>query len=229
MRFYKLFLAAVIALITASALCATPVTTKTNRRGPSVPTTPKVAETTFYMAPLGAEGEYGTAIYNEAGKLLNKNVAAIAIRQALNGQNKRVVIKVAEQPMVDPATKEVLTTAPPVQNANIWVGCYVLIIDWHSHYVGGCIQKNIRHLNIHVRNGCSNTGLFDLHVTGWREGRTPVLALYNSYSKWCNKVYFGWDNVKGMVYAASVGYVGYWGAVWISNALTPLIFAAVVI
>jgi len=113
-----------------------------------------------------------------------------------------------------------------VQDINVPVGCYRLMLRWEPGYTGSCIRRNGWHLNFHLRNGCGNYDVFNVHVVPWWENG-PQIGIYNSANGWCAQSRGTWtdmrDNFLRMALAAGLGYGV---AVTVANTMATLSVAA---
>lgn len=82
-------------------------------------------------------------------------------------------------------TVEFFVTADNTREAEaFWVGNYWCDVRWEYHYVGSCIQRNLWHLQLHIKNGQQNYDIFNLHMCVWWENG-PQFGAYNSANGWC--------------------------------------------
>lgn len=65
------------------------------------------------------------------------------------------------------------------------VGDFYVKINFDGpHYVGGCIKRNLRHLNILIRNTRTNKEIFNAHLCVWND-HGPQFGAYNSANGSC--------------------------------------------
>ncbi|MBI4948379.1 hypothetical protein HY844_02395 [Candidatus Berkelbacteria bacterium] len=64
------------------------------------------------------------------------------------------------------------------------VGCYFLRISWEKHDIRSCINRNVWHLGILLKNTCSGRDITNIHACAWWQNG-PQVGLYDSFNGWC--------------------------------------------
>lgn len=81
------------------------------------------------------------------------------------------------------------------------VGRYHIRMQFHKHWVYGCIKKDIHHVNIGVNDRFSGEEIVNLHITGWRDGQDNILGIYNTgRNKYCEKIPLTYQGVRDAIF-----------------------------
>lgn len=62
-------------------------------------------------------------------------------------------------------------------DSRLRVGRYYIGVYWDSGWLGGCVQRNVGHLNFLIKDAYTNYVICDVHITIWRENG-PQAGIY---------------------------------------------------
>lgn len=68
---------------------------------------------------------------------------------------------------------------PPTNKLVVWAGKYRAEIRKEGGYVGGCIERNQTHINLHLRDSKANKDIVNIHLVSWWENG-PQFGIYNT-------------------------------------------------
>lgn len=106
------------------------------------------------------------------------------------------------------------------------IGPYMWFLYIDEHFVGGCIKRYLKHVNVKLKYWETDQLIFNLHICGWWEGSRPCFGVYNSANRWCWKTctWNPWSAIYSLVLAAASVYVAY----WVASALAAAVATAAV-
>nr|WP_290665402.1 twin-arginine translocation signal domain-containing protein [Ardenticatena sp.] len=106
------------------------------------------------------------------------------------------------------------------------IGPYMWFLYIDEHFVGGCIKRYLKHVNVKLKYWETDQVIFNLHICGWWEDSRPCFGVYNSANRWCWKTctWNSWSAIYSLVLAAASVYV----ADWVASTLAAAVATAAV-
>lgn len=104
---------------------------------------------------------------------------------------------------------------------------YVLDFGYSRHFVGSCINKQLRHLELRVTSNRREVSFF--HMCVWREGLGLQLGALNSTNGWCWRSNINWPNVYNAIFKGLVSAgISVATATLIADIAAPIAFGALI-
>lgn len=115
------------------------------------------------------------------GNIISDSVFKTAVRNLPKDGVSAIELRITDEVALSTLTQDQLQTDWEVKKS---LGCYFIRISWEKHLVKGCINKDVWHLGLILKNTCSNRDILNAHACVWWQNG-PQFGLYDSFSGWC--------------------------------------------
>ncbi len=107
-------------------------------------------------------------------KLIGQQEISNEFAKIMSDPSARVQIEVANE-IYQTDTSSGVYTSPVV--VALPAG-YSFVVHWDQHYIGSCIKRDVKHINVVIGKKGVNGGIANLHIAAWTQSGRPCVGIY---------------------------------------------------